>query len=110
MRYFEVEKEKIFGETRRYPVNSDGTCGGDSYDVDGDEDMASAIVVGFVVNVYDEQGLREDTQFYPVKSDMSRSPICDDTGEWVFQNNEDEVLKQIWEEHAPEDGWQNNMW
>ena len=109
MRYFEVEKEKLFGDTKRYPVNSDGTWGGDSYDVDSD-DMATAVVVGFTINVYDEQGLRQDTEFYPVVSDMSKSPICDDTGEWVFDNNEQEVLAKIWEDHKPEDGWQNNMW
>lgn len=109
MRYFEVEKEKLFGDTKRYPVNSDGTWGGDSYDVDSD-DMATAVVVGFAVNVYDEQGMLQNVEFYPVKSDMGKPPINDDAGEWVFQSNEDEVLKQIREEHAPEDGWQNNMW
>lgn len=111
MMYFEVEKEKIYGRTLRYPVNSDGTQGGGNYEVDNDKgEIATAIVIGFVVNVYDEQGLRQDTQFYPVVSDTSKSPICDDTGDWVFESNEREVLAKIWEDHAPEDGWQNNMW
>ena len=109
MKYFEVEKEKLFGETKRYPVNSDGTCGGDRYSVDS-EDIASAVVVGFNVNVYDEMGMLENVEFYPVKSDTSKPPICDDTGEWVFENNEREVLAKIRDDHAPEDNWQNNMW
>lgn len=72
--------------------------------------IGAVLVVGFVVNVYDEQGMRQDTEFYPVVSDMNREPLCDDVGDWCFQNNEQEVLAKIWEDHAPEDDWQNNMW
>lgn len=111
MKYFEVEKEKLYGQTMRYPVNSDGTQGGGHYEVDCDKgEIATALVVGFVVNVYDEQGMRQDTEFYPVVSDMNREPLCDDVGDWCFQNNEQEVLAKIREDHAPEDDWQNNMW
>lgn len=110
MRYFQVEKEKLYGDTFRYAVNSDGTCGGENYSVDGDKgEVATAVVVGFSVFFYDENGMIVHTEFYPVKSDMSKSPVCDDTGDWVFENNEREVLAKIADDYPAPD-YQNNMW
>lgn len=110
MIYFNVEKEKIYGRTMRYPVNSDGTLGGEHYEVDGtDCEVATAVVVGFLVNMYDENGLMVGADFYPVKSDMEKPPVCDDMGDWVFENNELEVLAKIREEH-PAGEYQNDMW
>lgn len=108
-RYFSVDKEYMTGEIHRYEINSDGTKSGDAYGVKGEE-YACKMLTGFVVNVYGADGLTEEVQFYPVKSDTSVPPICDDTGDWVYQSDEDAVLKKIYEEHAPEDGWQNYNW
>lgn len=109
MKYFSVEKKYIQGEIKRYEVASDGTKTGGSYEASGEE-YGNKLVLGFLVLVYNEAGLLEDTDFYAVKSDTSKEPLCDDTGDWTYQNDEAEVLARIWKEHAPEDGWQNNNW
>lgn len=102
---FEVEKEYMKGETRRYPVNSDGTKSGDSYDVDSE---ANKIVLGFVVNVYRGQE-HIDTQFYPVRTTVEAEPDYDDTDEIVYKNNEAEVLAEIARHYPPEE-YQNYNW
>lgn len=108
MRYFTVEKEYLLGEVWRYEVNSDGTRAGDRYSVES-EDIGNKLVLGFLFQEYDEQGLLQNVEFYPVKSDMSKEPLADDTGVYVYQNNEGEVLERIKDEH-PADEWQNNCW
>lgn len=108
MRYFTVEKEYLAGEVWRYEVNSDGTRSGDRYSVEG-EDYGNKIVLGFLVQEYTEQGMLVGVEFYPVKSDISKEPLSDDTGDYVYQSNEDEVLAKIRNEHDPSE-WQNNNW
>ena len=108
MRYFTVEKEYLSGEVWRYEVNSDGTKYGDRYSVES-EDIGNKLVLGFLFQEYDEQGLLQNVEFYPVKSDISKEPLADDTGVYVYQSNEDEVLAKIADEH-PADEWQNNCW
>lgn len=105
---FDVEKEYLKGETFRYAVASDGTKDGDWYDVSGDEEMGNKIVIGFTVNLY--RGTEHiNTEFYPVQSDMSKPPVADDTGEYVYQNNEQEVLAKIKADY-PAGKYQNNAW
>lgn len=108
MRYFTVEKEYLSGEVWRYEVNSDGTKYGDRYSVES-EDIGNKLVLGFLVQEYTEQGMLVDVEFYPVKSDISKEPLADDTGVYVYQNNEKEVLEKIRGEHDPSE-WQNNNW
>lgn len=107
-RYFTVEKEYLSGEVWRYEVNSDGTKAGDRYSVES-EDIGNKLVLGFLVQEYTEQGMLVDVEFYPVKSDISKKPLADDTGVYVYQNDEDEVLKKIINDH-PAGEWQNNEW
>lgn len=57
-------------------------------------DRASNIDVCF----YDEQGMTDNVEFYPVKTDTTN-----------WENDEDEVLKQIISDH-PAGEWQNNEW
>lgn len=108
MRYFTVEKEYLSGEVWRYEVNSDGTKAGDRYSVES-EDIGNKIVLGFLVQEYTEQGMLVGVEFYPVKSDISKEPLADDTGVYVYQSDEDEVLARIRGEHDPSE-WQNDNW
>jgi len=105
---FDVEKEYVIGETYRYAVNSDGTKEGDRYDVVS-EDQANKILIGFTVNVRRNDQELVDVEFYPIKSDMSQAPICDDTGEYVYPNNEAEVLEKI-KADFPAPKYQNPIW
>lgn len=108
MKYFNVEKEYLSGEVWRYGVSIDGTKCGARYSVES-EDIGNKLVVGFLVNEYNENGMIENARFYPVKSDTSKEPLADDTGVYVYQNNEGEVLAEIRADHEP-DEWQNNDW
>ena len=108
MRYFTVEKEYLLGEVWRYEVNSDGTKTGDRYSVES-EDVGNKLVLGFLVQEYTERGMLVGVEFYPVKSDINKKPLADDTGAYVYQNNENEVLAKIYGEHDPSE-WQNNNW
>lgn len=94
MRYFEVRKEVMDGITRQYNVLIDGTHAGTS-ESDGE---AREITVGFSVLEYDEQGMTENVEFYPVETDMGD-----------FTNNEQEVLEKIISDHQPTE-WQNYEW
>lgn len=93
-RYFEVRKEVLSGKTRQYNVCIDGTPAGTS-ESEGDE---KEIVLGFVVWEFDENGVEEDTIYYPVKTDTE-----------TFKNNEEEVLAEIINDH-PAERWQNHEW
>jgi hypothetical protein len=98
LRYFDVEKEILtISQVRRYGVYKDGTPVCPSYEVES-EDNPKEIVVGFHVIEYDEAGMIQNIEFYPVKTDMG-----------TFENNEDEVLSKIVEEHDSSE-WQNNNW
>lgn len=105
---FTVEKEYLSGEVWRYEVNSDGTRAGDRYSVDS-EDIGNKLVLGFLVQKYTKQGMLVGLEFYPVQSDMNKPPVADDTGEYVYQNNEQEVLAKI-KADFPADKYQNNAW
>ena len=98
-KYFEVEREYIYGKVRRYCVFDDGTQAHDSYDVDDDGEEIKEITTGFVVHTYDEMGMTIGYDFYEVQTNTR-----------TMENNEEEVLTQIRADHAPEDGWQNNDW
>lgn len=108
MRYFEVEAEYIGGENYRYPVNADGTKGGEKYDVDGDpNDRPVRVLIGYLVIEYDENGYTKDCEFYEVETDFAGV----EQGEFgaEFTSNKDHVLQVIKDEHDPSE-WQNNMW
>ena len=105
---FDVEKEYVIGETYRYAVNSDGTREGDAYDVDS-EDQVNKILIGFTVNVRRNDQELVDVEFYPIKSDMSQAPTLDDTCEYVYPNNEAEVLEKI-KADFPAPKYQNPIW
>lgn len=97
-RYFEVEREYIYGKMRRYGVYSDGSMAHDSYDVDMDGSDIKEITTGFVVHEYDEAGMTIGYEFYPVETNME-----------TFENNEEKVLERIKAEYDPL-YWQNNEW
>lgn len=94
IRYFEVRKEVLSGTTRQYNVCIDGTHAGTS-ESEGEE---REITLGFSVWEYDEQGMTENVEFYPVNTNMGD-----------FTNDEDKVLEQIISDHQPTE-WQNNEW
>lgn len=95
MRYFEVRKEVLDGMTRQYNVCIDGEPAGTSES----EMEARSMTTGFNVWEYDEDGMTTDVKFYAVKTDTE-----------AWEDNEQEVLNKIIEDHRPEDGWQNNEW
>lgn len=97
-KYFSVEKEVVYiKDVCRWPVYKDGEKSGEHYYVENGG-YPDNLTIGFVVNIYGEEGYLEGVEFYSVKTDM------DD-----FTNNELEVLKQIEAEH-PAGEWQNNEW
>lgn len=93
-RYFEVRKEVLSGITKQFNVLIDGTNAG-TCESDGE---AREITTGFSVWEYNEQGMTDKVEFYPVKTDTTN-----------WENDEDEVLKQIISDH-PAGEWQNNEW
>lgn len=94
MRYFSVNKEELSGMLKTGEIYSDGTY------VNGMDDIeARSVVVGYSVSIYDEQGMLQNVEFYPVKIDVGD-----------FSTNEDEVLEKIKEEYSADKGWQNNNW
>ena len=95
---FTVEREyAVVKEMRRYEINSDGTQAQVSYDVDSISNP-SEITTGFLVQLFNEQGLIDNCIFYPVETNM------DD-----FTDNSKEVLERIKGEYTP-DKYQNNCW
>lgn len=94
VRYFEVRKEVLTGETRQYNVCADGSHAGTS-ESDGE---AREITTGFNVWEYEEDGTTIGVEFYEVQTNMGD-----------FTNNEDEVLEKIKQDH-PAGEWQNHEW
>lgn len=94
MRYFTVEKEVMRCAPVSYTVASDGSQIADEWE----QDTIQELTTGFSVHEYEENGMHDNTEFYPVKTN---------TRDWT--NNEDEVLKQI-EADYPATEWQNNEW
>lgn len=98
MRYFSVEKEVLeISSVSRYSVDSSGEQTQGAYGVDS-EDNPRTITAGFLVQYYSEEGLLEEVKFYPVATDTTS-----------YQDNSDEVLKQILADH-PATEYQNNEW
>lgn len=93
MRYFEVHKEELRGSVMSGEVYSDG-----EYVNEADELEIRTITTGFSVYEYDEQGVRQDTEFYPVETNME-----------TWEDNSNDVLNYIIEDH-PASEWQNNNW
>lgn len=93
MKTFEVHKEELRGSLMSAECYADG-----EFINEADEMEIVSMTTGFSVYVYDEQGVREDTIFYPVKTD---------TESW--ENNEEQVLEQI-KRDFPAGEWQNNAW
>lgn len=93
MRYFDVKKETLVGTLVSGTVFSDGEYADLPDDIEQRE-----ITTGFSVFEYDEQGMTERVNFYPVKIDLE-----------AWTTNEDEVLGKIKEDYQPLE-WQNNNW
>ena len=94
VRYFEVEKETLLGETWRAIVECDGSEAENPRKCDENVE----ITTGFNVIERDEDGLIVNVEFYEVRTNMGD-----------FTNNEDEVLEKIKQDH-PAGEWQNNEW
>jgi hypothetical protein len=69
MKYFEVHKEELRGSLMSGQVYSDG-----EYSEEATELELRTITTGYSVYEYDENGVREDTEFFPVKTDMTNYP------------------------------------
>ena len=93
MRYFDVKKETLVGTLVSGTVFSDGEYADLPDDIEQRE-----ITTGFSVFEYDEQGMTERVNFYPVKIDLE-----------AWATNEDEVLGKIKDDYQPLE-WQNNNW
>lgn len=94
MKYFSVNKEELSGMLKTGEIYSDGTY------VNGMDDIeARSVVIGYSVSIYNEQGLLQNVEFYPVKVDVGD-----------FTTNEDKVLNTIKEIYSADEGWQNNNW
>lgn len=93
MKTFEVHKEELRGSVMSGEVFSDG-----DYINEADELEIRTLTTGYSVYLYDEQGVREDTEFYPVHTD---------TRNW--ENDEDKVIEQIKRDFPPTE-YQNNSW
>ena len=96
MRYFQVEKEIVEGAPLAGVVDRSGEF---MYPPEASEPQEiKTITTGFSVFVFDENGLTEDVEFYPVETNFG-----------TFENNEEEVLNKIEAEH-PAGEWQCNEW
>lgn len=93
MKYFTVEKEMVEGRLTYYTSDDEGAPVSDCW-TGGD----AIITTGFSVHIYDENGIHEDTEFYPVITDTTNN-----------MNNEEEVLEKI-KKTYPAGEWQNNDW
>ncbi len=93
MKYFEVHKEELRGSLMSGEIYADG-----EYVNEADELEIRTITTGFSVYEYDEQGVRTDTKFYPVTTDMES---------WT--DDAEEVIENIKRDY-PADIWQNNNW
>lgn len=93
-RYFQVEKETLYGDLYRGVVNRDGS----EYETPEDMGEKMFVVTGFYVRELDEYGVTIGGKFYPVITNA-------ETGD----NNEEEVLNKIEADH-PATEWQCNNW
>lgn len=93
MKYFEVHKEELRGSLMSGQVYSDG-----EYSEEAVEEELRTITTGYSVYEYDENGVREDTEFFPVKTNMTS-----------FEDNSEEVFNKIKEIYSAP-SWQNDLW
>lgn len=93
MRYFDVKREELRGSLMSGVVYSDG-----EYIEEADEVEIRTLTTGFNVWEYDEQGLTQNVEFYPVETNME-----------TWEDNSNDVLNYIIEDH-PAGEWQNNNW
>lgn len=93
MKYFEVHKEELRGSVMSGECYADG-----EFINEADELEVRAIPTGFSVYVYDEGGVREDTEFYPITIDTS-----------AWETDEEKVLEKIKQDFPPTE-YQNNEW
>lgn len=93
MKYFEVHKEELVGTVVSGEIFADGEW------VNLPDDMEQhSLTTGFSVYEYDENGVREDTTFYPVTTDTE-----------TWEDNSEEQIENIKRDYPP-DLWQNNSW
>lgn len=93
MKYFSVNKEELIGTLTTGEICSDG-----EYVNLPDDIEQRTLTMGYSVSIYEENGMIEDTKYYPVNID---------TESWT--TNEDEVLEKI-KADFPAGEWQNNNW
>lgn len=93
MKYFEVYEVRTTGGLQETPVNFDGSWAGETTKLEDEE----SVLLYYRVEEYDEDGTGRNIVYYYVDRENEL-------------DNSDEVLQRIREEHAPEDGWQNNNW
>ena len=93
MKYFEVNKETLTGTLVTGQVYGDGEYVNLPDDIEQRE-----LTIGFSVSEYEEDGMIENVEFYPVQID---------TEGWT--TNEDTVLEKIKQDYQPNE-WQNNNW
>lgn len=93
MKYFDVKREELRGSLMSGLVYSDG-----EYVEEADEVEIRTLTTGFNVYEYDEQGLTQNVEFYPVETNME-----------TWEDNANDVLNYIIEDH-PAGEWQNNNW
>lgn len=93
MKYFSVNREELVGMMTTGVIYSDG-----EYKDLPDDVEARNIVMGFSVSEYDEQGMIQTVEFYPVVTDMES-----------LEDNSEEVLDKIKADY-PAGEWQNHDW
>ena len=93
MKHFEVHKEELRGSVMSGEIYADG-----EYINEAGELEIRTLTTGFSVYEYDEDGVRNGTEFYPVSTDME---------DW--SDDAEEVIENIKRDH-PADVWQNNNW
>lgn len=94
MKYFDVEKETLYGNLYIGVVNSDGS----QAELPEDLGERTEITLGFLVIERDEEGTNQNQKYYSVRTN----------GE-TYENNEEEVLEKIKQDYPPTE-WQNHNW
>lgn len=103
MNSFRVSARKVRGRVEEYEVLADGTdAGGTSASGEG-----AAVLVAYIVEAFDENGIGIVCQEYPVRSYDETEK--DDTGDIVYKNNGAEVLEKIKQDYPPEQ-FENYEW
>lgn len=93
MKYFSVNREELVGMMTTGAIYSDG-----EYKDLPDDVEARTITMGFSVSEYDEQGMIQTVEFYPVATDMES-----------LEDNSEKVLDKIKADY-PAGEWQNHDW